>query len=82
MMDVEVPMPTKEAPLVPKAKPSRQAKTNPEPETFTISLPEKMPKGLSFVYDEKTGEWVWRMKTAKAIQAFSEIMRSQAKQRV
>lgn len=77
-MNLEAPMPAKNASSVSKAKPSRKAKKNPEAETFTISLPEKMPKGLSFLYDEKTGEWVWRMKTAKAIQAFSEIMRSQA----
>lgn len=78
MMNLEVHMPTKKASSVPKAQPSRKAKINPEAETFTVSLPEKMPKGLSFVYDEQAGGWVWRMKTAKAIQAFSEIMRSQA----
>jgi hypothetical protein len=72
-------MPTK-----PKAKttapkkappPPKRAKANPEePEFVTVKLPLHMPKGLSYIYDEKTGEWCWQAKTQAGQRALLKMV--------
>lgn len=76
-----MPMPTK-----PKAKTTapkkappapKRARANPEePEFFTVKLPLHMPKGLSYVYDEKLREWVWCAKTNAGQQALFDMIRA------
>lgn len=74
-----MPMPTKpkiktttpkNAPLAP-----RRAKANPDEfEFITVKLPLHMPKGLSYIYDEKVGEWVWQAKTQAGQRALLKMV--------
>ncbi|MDP1832620.1 MAG: hypothetical protein Q8K67_11220 [Geothrix sp.] len=74
-----MPMPTKPKTTTPKKATAapRRARTNPtEPEFFTVKLPLHMPKGLSYVYDEKIKQWVWQAKTHAGQQALMDMIRN------
>ena len=63
---------SKKAPPAPK-----RARVNPEEaEFFTVKLPLHMPKGLSYVYNEKIGQWVWRARTMAGQRALLDMIRA------
>lgn len=62
----------KKAPPAPK-----RAKANPdESEFITVKLPLHMPKGLSYIYDEKIRQWVWRARTMAGQRALMDMIRA------